>query len=151
MSDAVTRQDAALARNLSVASEAARKTETPARLLLADDEPEVSMLMYRILSREGWQVVRVCDGAQAVSAWPEGGQPFDLVILDLYMPHKGGYQAYQELRRLHPKACFLFVTGCLDDDPTGQRVIDEGLPYLLKPFNPQDLILAVKALLRKQG
>jgi len=151
MSEVVNKSDSALARDQGVAPEAQRRSDAPARLLLADDDDEIATLMSRILARQGWQVVRVGDGSQAVSAWPAEGTPFDLVILDIYMPRKNGYQAYQELRKLHPEARFLFVSGWFSDDSCVKRVIDEGLPYLLKPFAPQDLISTVRLLLRAQS
>jgi len=148
MREVANEADSALARDLGAAPEVLHRLDTPARLLLADDDAEIALLMHRILTRQGWQVVQVGDGFQAVSAWPAGGIPFDLVILDLYMPRKNGYQAYQELRKLHPEARFLFVSGWFTEDACAKRVVDEGLPYLLKPFDPQDLISMVRLLLR---
>jgi len=116
------------------------------RVLLADDEAPIRQLMSRILVAQGWEVRAAADGQEAVEAWPEGGTPYDLVILDLRMPRLNGYEAYCRLRQLHPTACFLFVSGYAEEE-IWKRVQEEGLPYLLKPFTPQELLRKVRELL----
>lgn len=145
------RLDVMLPRDRGVFPGKPGQPSASARLLLADDDAEIAALMCRILARQGWQVVQVSDGAQAVEAWPAEGPPFDLVILDVHMPRKNGYQAYRELRQLHPEATFLFVSGWSSDDTCVKQVMDEGWPCLLKPFDPQELISLVRALLRARS
>lgn len=121
-----------------------------ARILLAEDDPQVRRLFVRALSKQGWEVTAVDDGAAAIAAWPLCGESFDLVILDLLMPGVNGLQAYQALRRWHPEARFLFVSG-YSDVSIRQRIHADGQMLLMKPLSPTALVAAVRAELSADG
>lgn len=116
------------------------------RILLADDDTQVRTLIARILSRQGWQVSSVTNGQEAVEAWPADTHPFDLVILDINMPKLNGYQVYRSLRHTHPKARFLFVSGYSDQN-IWDKLVEEELPFMVKPFSPNKLVEVVRELL----
>ena len=118
-----------------------------ARILLADDDDNVRGLSRRLLALQGWDVVATCNGREAVDAWPEEGTPFDLVILDMNMPVMSGLAAYEELRRQHPEMVVLFVSGSLQDLDERGLILKGRIPFLAKPFTPQQLVATAAALL----
>ncbi|NLG50092.1 MAG: response regulator [Chloroflexi bacterium] len=117
----------------------------PARLLLAEDDEAVRKLAALLLRQEGWQVTVAADGVEAVHAWNNAPDPFDLVILDLQMPNLGGYAAYQRIHKQHPTVRVLFMSGSISGD--WDRVHQEMLPFLAKPFTGEQLVQAVRKLL----
>ena len=116
------------------------------RILLADDDPQVRAITTRILHRQSWEVVTATNGQEAIERWPPDGEPFDLVILDVNMPEMNGYEAFRELRRLHPDARILFISGYAEV-PSWRRLVEEGgQPFLAKPFSPRQLVDTVRSL-----
>ena len=116
------------------------------RILLADDERPARSFLTRVLECEGWAVDAVPDGEAAVASWPSDGSPYDVVVLDVNMPSKGGYEAYCDLHELHPQANFVFMSGYADE-ALWSKIGDVGAPRLIKPFAPKQLIEAVHRLL----
>jgi len=116
------------------------------RILLADDERPVRRFLTRVLEREGWAVDAVPDGEAAVASWPPDGTPYDVVVLDVRMPRKDGYEAYCDLHELHPQAKFVFISGYADE-ALWDKIGDVGAPRLIKPFGPQQLVDAVRRLI----
>ena len=72
------------------------------RVLIADDEPSLRMILHELLAREGCQVVEAEDGEQAVELARKGG--FDLYLLDMKMPRRDGLEALREIRALYPRS-----------------------------------------------
>lgn len=118
-----------------------------ARILLADDDDNVRGLFRRLLALQGWDVVAARNGREAVEAWPEDGTPFDLVILDMNMPIMSGPAAYEELRHRHPEMVVLFVSGYLEEACYREVLLKGKVPFLAKPFTPQQLVATATALL----
>jgi len=116
------------------------------RILLADDETNVRSLLKRLLALQGWDVVEAANGREAVDAWPEDGAPFDLVILDMNMPILGGLAAYEELKRLHPQMVVLFISGYVEESSWRDVILKGKVPFLAKPFTPQQLVATATAL-----
>jgi two-component system, cell cycle sensor histidine kinase and response regulator CckA len=123
----------------------ASESDAPLRILLADDYDPIRSLAARILRREGWEVVAVCDGQAAVEVDLAAPQPFDIVIFDLEMPRLNGYDAYERLRARHPDLPCLFMSGGSNAD-LDQRVRSSALPFLPKPFGIQRLVEWVRRL-----
>lgn len=130
-----------------VAGEQAPSDGMRARILLADDDDNVRGLFRRLLALQGWEVVAARNGREAVDAWPTDGTPFDLVILDMNMPVMSGPAAYDELRRRHPEMVVLFVSGYLEEANYREVLLKGKVPFLAKPFTPQQLVATATALL----
>ncbi|HHX65916.1 MAG TPA: response regulator [Chloroflexi bacterium] len=122
--------------------------ESRLRILLAEDEPQIRNLLARVLAREGWDVTAVNDGRQAVAAWPPEGHSYDLIIMDVNMPDMDGYEASCHLKRLHPQAEFLFISGHLDQ-PLCRKLVQMGFELVPKPFSPQQFAHRVSERLRQ--
>ncbi|MBD2294867.1 response regulator transcription factor [Anabaena sphaerica FACHB-251] len=119
------------------------------RILLVDDEIELTDPLSRVLSREGYTVDAAYDGTNG-SQFAQAGT-YDLLILDWMLPGKTGLEICQELRTQGKTTPVLFLTAkdTLDDRVQG---LDAGADdYLVKPFELRELLARVRALLRRSG
>lgn len=120
-----------------------------AKILLADDEPDLVWALRRSLSDEGHEVLTAYDGVEALAV-AQRHRP-DLIILDIAMPRLDGLQVCRKLRRDPGLAAvpilFLTVRSAVGDRIKG---LDEGGDdYLVKPFDLEELKARVRALLRR--
>ncbi|MCW2898372.1 MAG: DNA-binding response regulator [Streptosporangiaceae bacterium] len=130
-----------------------RKTDVPgeadrrARVLVVDDEPAVRESLTSSLVFEGYEVVEAVDGMAALEGIDR--QRPDVVVLDVLMPRMDGLTA---CRRLRAQGCTLPVLMLTARDMVGDRVtgLDAGADdYLAKPFELDELLARVRALLRR--
>jgi signal transduction histidine kinase len=122
-----------------------RSLEGTERVLVAEDDPEVRRAICRVLEESGYAVSEAPPGARAMEVDRHSGEPFDLLVTDVRMPHKGGPELARELRTLHPGLRVLFVSGY----PSNELVdaLGPGADFLGKPFSPDALRARVRALL----
>jgi OmpR-family two-component system manganese-sensing response regulator len=119
------------------------------RILLVDDEVELTDPLSRLLTREGYGVDAAYDGTSGSNLAQTGN--YKLLILDWMLPGKTGLEICQELRHQGKTIPVLFLTAkdTLDDRVEG---LDAGADdYLVKPFELRELLARVRALLRRSG
>ncbi|HBW30808.1 two-component system response regulator RppA [Anabaena sp. FACHB-709] len=119
------------------------------RILLVDDEVELTVPLSRVLTREGYTVEAAYEGKSGSEMATVGN--YDLLILDWMLPGKTGLEICQELRRQGKITPVLFLTAkdTLDDRVQG---LDAGADdYLVKPFELRELLARVRALLRRSS
>lgn len=119
------------------------------RILLVDDEVELTDPLSRVLTREGYNVDVAYDGATGSELAVQGG--YDLLILDWMLPIKTGLEICQRLRSTGQNTPVLFLTA---KDTVDDRVLglDAGADdYLVKPFELRELLARVRALLRRSS
>lgn len=117
-------------------------------ILIADDEEPIRELLTLYLEREGFRVITAGDGEQALAA--ARAQSPDLIVLDLMMPKRSGYEVCRELRRDSDIPILMLTARGEDVD----RIVGLELgadDYLGKPFHPRELTARVKAILRRAG
>ncbi|MDJ0695491.1 two-component system response regulator RppA [Mastigocoleus sp. MO_188.B34] len=117
------------------------------RILVVDDEIELTDPLSRVLTREGYDVDTAYDGNTGSQLVQTGH--YDLLILDWMLPGKTGLKICQELRQTNHTTPVLFLTAkdTLDDRVEG---LDSGADdYLVKPFELRELLARVRALLRR--
>ncbi len=119
------------------------------RILVADDEDQVCLVVRRILENAGYSVLTVEDGSQAIDAL--GREEFDLVILDAVMPHVGGRKAFEAIRKKKPQQKILFSSGYGAEELSARFLSDVDAPLLPKPFAPEQLLLRVREVLDDDG
>ncbi len=118
------------------------------RLLLVEDELEAGRMIAKGLQQEGYAVDVAIDGESG--ARRALSQPYDLVILDIRLPRKDGWDVCRELRKAGQQTLILFLTasGAYQDRVKG---LDLGADdYLVKPFDLSELFARVRALLRRK-
>ena len=119
-----------------------------ARILLAEDDDIMARMIEAALSRQGYEVIRTVDGAEAVSLAAD--RPFDLILLDLQMPVMDGADACLALRK-HPHLTdvpILLLTAQSNQQQVRERSLPGVTDYLIKPFGLTDLRSRVQHWLR---
>lgn len=122
-------------------------TESHTSILVVEDDPAVRDALERALGFEEYAVSTARDGGEALSAVREGA--FDLVILDIMMPHVDGIEACRRIRASGDRTPILMLTA---KAAVGDRVegLDAGADdYMVKPFALDELLARIRALLRR--
>lgn len=119
--------------------------ENKKRILVADDSPEIIELLELLLTDEGYEVISATNGDEAIEKTDES---IDLIILDVMMPQKSGFDACESIRK-KTTAPILFLTAKSQesDKELGFRLGADD--YISKPFSYVELISRVKALIRR--
>ncbi|MDN5805335.1 MAG: response regulator transcription factor [Microlunatus sp.] len=119
----------------------------PIRVLVVDDEPTLAELVGMALRYEGWQVQAVHDGGSAVSA-ARAFKP-DLIVLDVMLPDMDGFEVLRKVRADADAVPVLFLTAkdAVEDRIAGLTA--GGDDYVTKPFSIEELVLRLRALLRR--
>lgn len=116
------------------------------RVLVVDDEAPIVELLGGYLSREGWEVLSVGDGLEAVEA-VRSANP-DVVILDVMLPGLDGVEACRRIRTFSD-AYVLMLTARGEEIDRIMGLTVGADDYLVKPFSPREVVARVKALLRR--
>ena len=117
------------------------------KLLIVEDDQQLQQMFIRILSKHGYSAVGVSNGQLALDALDK--DYFDLIITDIMMPEMDGFELVQQLRDVGNKIPILMITAkdAFDDMSLGFRYgVDD---YMVKPININEMVLRVKALLRR--
>lgn len=115
-------------------------------ILTADDDPQLRRLVARSLELEDFQVLTAADGAEALSMIE--AQTLDLALLDVMMPKMDGFTVCQKVRDFSSLPIIIITARGQDDDKI--KGLNFGADdYLTKPFNIDELIARVRAVLRR--
>src|SRR2546422_2049530 len=119
------------------------------RVLVVDDEPDITALVAYHLAKAGYRVITAATGRDALHTARE--ERPDLVVLDLMLPGVSGYDVLAELRRREEtKDLGIILLTARKDEPDRIKGLSLGADdYLPKPFSPQELVLRVRAVLRR--
>jgi DNA-binding response OmpR family regulator len=118
------------------------------KLLVVDDDPDLSALVGFALTNAGYGVVKAADTAEALSTF-DAELP-DLVILDINLPSGSGFDVCRSIRGR--SAVPIMMLTARGDEEDLVRALELGADdYLTKPFSPRTLLARVKALLRRAG
>lgn len=117
------------------------------KILLVDDDRELTSLLKELLDLEGFNVVIANDGKQALDILDDS---IDLLLLDIMMPKKNGLDTLKELRqRYQTPVIMLTARGSELDRVLGLELGADD--YLPKPFNDRELVARIRALLRRSS
>jgi CheY-like chemotaxis protein len=136
------------ARQPSEKTPALRTTLAGVRVLVADDEPSVRATVRRLLERRGATVVVAADGAEAERCLVDGR--YALVVFDVMMPGRTGYELVPIARQLQPGVAVLLMSG-YSDQSRAPSPEDEPDVFLEKPFSAKTLDAAIDDLLARRA
>jgi twitching motility two-component system response regulator PilH len=117
------------------------------RILIVDDSPTELALARSVLQQAGYQVQTASDGAQAIQA--AGDVPPDLVVLDVVMPNKNGFQVCRQLKSgANTKHAKILMLSSKNQEADRFWAMRQGADlYMTKPFDARTLLSNVEALL----
>ncbi|WP_020006571.1 response regulator transcription factor [Salinicoccus albus] len=116
------------------------------RILMVDDDPNIVNIVELNLSGTGYEVVTANDGRQALKRMAE--KTCDLAVVDVMMPYMDGIALTEAIRSEYDiPVIILTAKGQIEDKAAGFKAGTDD--YLVKPFDPQELIFRIKALLRR--
>lgn len=117
-----------------------------ALILIAEDEPEIADILMAYLARSGLRSLRAADGRQALEL--HRTMKPDLVLLDVQMPHLDGWKVLSEIR--HRGNTPVIMLTALDQDIDKLMGLRIGADdYVVKPFNPAEVVARTQAVLRR--
>src|SRR5438034_1808670 len=123
-------------------------TSEKSRVLVVDDEPQITRVLRTVLSSQGYQVRVAAEGETALSNFTEW-RP-ELVITDLYMPRMDGVELCRRIRAV--SAVPIIVLSVKGEERTKVEALDSGADdYVTKPFGIDELMARVRAALRRAG
>src|ERR687883_2117434 len=117
------------------------------RILVTEDEPRILSFLARGLEAEGFSVDSAVDGAEALRR--VGGAHYDLVVLDLLLPHVNGLTVLSELRRSQPELPVVILSARADLATKLRGFALGANDYVPKPFSLDELIARIRAHLRR--
>jgi two-component system response regulator MprA len=119
---------------------------TPSRVLVVDDDPRMLSMMRRVLEVDGYSVATADGGEPALDILRT--QTIDLLILDVMMPGADGFEVCRTVRR--ESAIPILMLTARDESVDKVTGLDCGADdYVVKPFNPEELMARVRALMRR--
>jgi two-component system KDP operon response regulator KdpE len=119
-----------------------------ARVLVVDDEPQITRVLKTVLASQGYQVRTAAEGEAALSSLNEWHP--ELVITDLYMPRMDGVELCRRIRAL--SSIPIIVLSVKGEERTKVEALDSGADdYITKPFGADELLARVRAALRRRG
>jgi len=126
-----------------------RADGSPINVLVVDDEAVLAEMVSMALRYEGWNITTAADGASAISA-ARTTRP-DAVVLDIMLPDMSGLDVLRQLREHSPHLPVLLLTAkdAVEDRIAGLTA--GGDDYVTKPFSIEEVVLRLRALLRRTG
>jgi DNA-binding response OmpR family regulator len=118
-------------------------------VLVVEDDPAILDGVCDLLTGEGYKVTAARNGREAIERF--NGCEFGLVILDIMMPEKSGYDVCREIRKLDSRVPVLFLSAKSEevDKVVGLELGADD--YIVKPFGVHELLARIRALLRRSG
>ncbi|MDR1609920.1 MAG: PglZ domain-containing protein [Candidatus Symbiothrix sp.] len=117
------------------------------KLLWADDEIDLLKPHILFLEEKGFEVITVCSGQDAIDSCRE--QTFDLIFLDENMPGLSGLETLALIKEINPDVPVVMITKSEDEGIMNQAIGSKIADYLIKPVNPNQILLSIKKNLHK--
>jgi two-component system, cell cycle sensor histidine kinase and response regulator CckA len=120
---------------------------SPPTVLVVDDQRAIRRLVKRVLSDTGYRVVEAENGSHAMDVLRLAGR-VDLVLVDVVMPRLDGARFVRELLERSPQQRIVYMSGQFVEVLARYNLADFQLPFLSKPFTPDELLAKVEEALR---
>jgi len=124
-----------------------RGDRAPSKILIVEDEPGIAFSLENDLRMEGYEVAVAGDGVEAVRR--ARAEAFDLILLDVMLPNKDGFEVCRELRRGGLDTPIIMLTARTQE---AEKILGLNLgadDYLTKPFSPRELRARIRAVFRR--
>lgn len=120
--------------------------KAPAKILIADDEPQVRRVLRTILTDQGWVAIEVRNGEEALDEIK--ADPPDVVLLDINLPGTDGFETCRKIREVSDVPVIIVTARGSENDKV--KALDAGADdYLVKPFGTPELLARIRAAARR--
>jgi len=123
--------------------------ETKIKVLLAEDDKNLGNILKSYLEVKGYSTVLCTDGEQAFEAFEM--ETFQICILDIMMPKKDGFTLAKEIRKISKAIPIIFLSAKSMEEDKLKGFEFGADDYVTKPFSMEELLLRIKAILRRAG
>lgn len=119
-------------------------------ILLVEDDPSVRRLARDLLTRLGYSITEAASGRAGLTLGSDDTRHFDLALCDVILGDMSGPAVAEALSALRPSIRVLYMSGYTDEAIVRTGVLDEGKPFLQKPFTPMQLAKRIREVLDEQ-
>ncbi|MDE3118405.1 MAG: response regulator [Nitrospirota bacterium] len=116
-------------------------------ILLVEDEATLRELIRDTLQENGYVVLEACNAEEALQLERQSASPIQLLLTDVVMPGMNGWELAECLLESNPQLKVLYISGYTDDTIVQNGILEQGIPFLLKPFTPPVLERKVRQVL----
>jgi CheY-like chemotaxis protein len=127
-----------------------RMPEGTEHILLVEDDSSVRRLSKELLIRLGYSVTEAASGRAGLALGSDDTRHFDLALCDVILGDMSGPAVAEALSALRPSIRVLYMSGYTDEAIVRTGVLDEGKPFLQKPFTPMQLARKIREVLDEQ-
>ncbi|MRR55597.1 MAG: response regulator [Deltaproteobacteria bacterium] len=113
-------------------------------VLVAEDDYSVRTLTKNLLQENGYTIIEAVNGEEAIQKFMDHAGEVQLLLLDVIMPKKNGWEAYDTIRRVRPDIRVIFTSGYTADVFLQRAIPEEEMNVLAKPIPPGDLLKAIR-------
>jgi signal transduction histidine kinase/ActR/RegA family two-component response regulator len=131
----------------AIDSSVERMPDGTEHILLVEDDPSVRRLSRELLMRLGYSVTEAASGRAGLALGSDDTRHFDLALCDVILGDMSGPAVAEALRALRPSIRVLYMSGYTDEAIVKTGVLDEGKPFLQKPFTPMQLAKKIREVL----
>jgi two-component system cell cycle sensor histidine kinase/response regulator CckA len=116
---------------------------------VVEDHAEVRRLAAEALRRSGYDVVEAGTPREAEAAFSRGGGKIDLLLADVVMPERNGWDLAMHFRELQPDLHVVLMSGYAESAISEEQMAEKGVSFIQKPFNPAELSAMIGRVLRR--
>ncbi len=121
----------------------------PYRLLIVDDDPDVGEALQSFFDTHEYETTLIADGEEALRLIKERPRDFDAVLLDVSLPGKSGFEVLEDAQEMGFDAPIMMLTGRGEQEAVLTGFGLGADDYIVKPFNPDELLARVRAVLQR--
>ncbi|MCK5854741.1 MAG: response regulator [Sulfurovaceae bacterium] len=119
-------------------------------ILIVEDERIVSMEIESYLTKLGYRIVGICSDADMAVSMALSSD-VDLILMDIFLVESDGIEAVERIKKVKSNMPVIFLTAHMDEDTINRAILVNPSSYLLKPFNRNELGVAIKLALRQNA
>lgn len=116
------------------------------RILVCDDEESIRETLKLVLDDSGYETTLTSNGTECLDTLNKGDR-FDLIVLDVKMPQESGIDTLVKIKEKYPDTRIIVLTGYRSVEVAHEAVKRGALDYMVKPFEPKELLQKIKVLL----
>ncbi len=117
------------------------------KILLVEDDFNLGIVVQDFLSLEGYTVHLCRDGKEGLQKFNKN--TYDVCLLDVMLPEKDGYEIAEDIRKIDKEIPIIFLTAKSNPEDKVKGFKSGGDDYITKPFNREEFLLRIKAILRR--